>query len=78
MDYWDNYFNAHWFGLQVLSNFFDSKLPLFHNLDLLLGQAVQLIHQAIDLPVRGLDLPCEAFLLLRGLGSTFVQLEHAL
>ena len=33
------------------------------NLDLLLGEVVQLVHQAVDVPLRGLDLAVE-----RGLG----------
>jgi hypothetical protein len=37
-----------------------SSLP-FHDPNLLFRQSTQLVHQPIDLPIRGLDLACQAF-----------------
>jgi hypothetical protein len=50
----------------------------FHDLDLLRPQPVQLIHQLIDLPVRGVDLALEGGLFVVGLGEKAgLQLPHA-
>ena len=42
----------------------NDRLTAFHNPDLLLGQPVQLVHQAVDLPFHGLGLPRQLFLVL--------------
>lgn len=54
------------------------SLP-FHNLNFLLAQAVQLIHELIDLPVRGRDLAFERGVLVLqfGRGKLPVQRERA-
>jgi hypothetical protein len=56
------------------------QLPPFHDIDLLLGQPVELVDQGVDLGVVGGDLALEQ----GGLGGGFgggalaVQAEHAL
>ena len=61
-------------GLYLLSQI------LFHYFNFLLGQIVQLVHQAVDLAGGGLDLALEHGFGLRGFGpgELFVQLQHAL
>jgi hypothetical protein len=53
-----------------------SNAPLLHYRNLLLRQPIQLIHQSVNLPVRGLDLPLVELLVGRdsGSGQLFVQL----
>ena len=52
----------------------------FHNLDFLIGQPVQLVHQFVNLAVGGVDLTLVQFLVgLRFGGSlTLVQFQHLL
>ena len=49
-----------------------------HHLDLILGQAVEGVHQPVDVRIGDGDLLGEALLLLRGERAALVQFEHVL
>ncbi|CAG1011163.1 hypothetical protein ANRL4_04339 [Anaerolineae bacterium] len=68
-----------WRQLEGLGEVSPLRTP-FHNLDLVVGQPIQLVHQRVDLPVRRVDLALNQCLVMGGFGGgqTRVQLQHGI
>jgi len=68
----------HYLNLTVLEpGYLKHILISFNNLDLCLGETIQLKDQGIDSVFNGFDIALEHFFFLRGTGGQLVQGKHA-